>query len=70
MDIAKEFIQRIDAMGDAEFEALLASVRPLREHSISVDEYLRATERHVSGYQYALDFPVEERAAQDLALAA
>lgn len=57
-------------MSDAEFEALLARVRPFREHSISVDEYLRATERHVSGYQYALDFPVEERAAQDLALAA
>ena len=70
MDIAKEFIQRIEAMSDAEFEALLESVRPLREHSISLYEYLRATERQVSGYQYALDFPVEERAAQDLALAA
>lgn len=70
MDIAKEFIQRIDAMSDAEFEALIASVSPLREHSISVDEYLRATEQHVNGYQYALDFPVEERPAQDLALAA
>lgn len=70
MNIAEELIRDLEAMSDAEFEALIASVRPLREHSISVDEYLRATERPVSGYQYALDFPVEERAAQDLALAA
>ena len=70
MNIAEELIRDLEAMSDAEFEALIASVRPLREHSISVDEYLRATEGHVSGYQYALDFPVEERAAQDLSLAA
>ena len=70
MNIAEELLRDLEAMSDAEFEALLASVRPLREHSISVDEYLRATERYVSGYQYAFHFLVEERSAQDLALAA
>lgn len=40
MDIAKEFARCIDAMSDVEFEALLAKIRPLREFSIPVDEYL------------------------------
>ena len=70
MDIVKEFRKCIKAMSDTELDALLASVRPLREHSISVDEYLSATESHVSDYQYTFDFLVSDRTDKDLALAA
>jgi|GEM_PF-2923250 hypothetical protein len=70
MDIVKEFRKYIKAMSDTELDALLASVRPLREHSISVDEYLSATESHVSDYQYTFDFLVSDRTDKDLALAA
>lgn len=44
MNIAEEFIKHIDEMSDEEFQALLDKVRPLREHSISVDECLKATQ--------------------------
>ena len=70
MDIVKEFAQCINAMSDSEFDALLSSVRPLREHSISVEEYIGATESHVSNYQYTYGFLVLEHVAHDLVLAA
>ena len=44
MNIAKEFIKCIDEMPDEEFQVLLDKVRPLREHSISAIEYLKATQ--------------------------